>query len=432
MPPRVSVFLFCKNRAQTIRRSVESVLAQTYRHIEYVIQDGASTDGTLEVLREYDDPRIDLRSEPESGPGEAFWRTIRRCRGDYVCACLSDEELTPTAVEEAVAALDAAPDAVALIRDAHLTDLEGRVLGTARGRPFDVIAYMANRFAPNLAAAIFRRRSLEAAGLHTREWDVDCGEFELWCRLGLLGPMVYLPTVAAKYAHHDGQLSRDPANAVGLAHGRARVITTIAAQTALFDGKPDLLRACLTANGLSFARHLLSLGAGQAAVDTYLGVADGSGRLPEPSPPTGPATRYLSAARGQRLAGNGRRAMAILEVASLVTRVDASVHFEIGQLHAAAGRVDRALVNFEAAGRLDPGCQDAHWEQGVLLERRGQVDEALEAWRRSDVTRGPQRHSRHSLYLVAALKSPHATNRSLFTAHREWAGHHAVPRVELG
>ena len=37
MAPRVSVFLFCKNRARTIRRSVESVLAQTYRDFEYVI-----------------------------------------------------------------------------------------------------------------------------------------------------------------------------------------------------------------------------------------------------------------------------------------------------------------------------------------------------------------------------------------------------------
>src|SRR5882672_10816203 len=51
--PRVSVFLFCRNRAGTIRRSVDSVLAQTYVDFEYVIQDGASTDGTLELLRQY-------------------------------------------------------------------------------------------------------------------------------------------------------------------------------------------------------------------------------------------------------------------------------------------------------------------------------------------------------------------------------------------
>ena len=65
--PRVSVFLFCRNRAGTIRRSVDSVLAQTYADFEYVIQDGASTDGTVELLRQYDDPRIKRLTIKASG-----------------------------------------------------------------------------------------------------------------------------------------------------------------------------------------------------------------------------------------------------------------------------------------------------------------------------------------------------------------------------
>jgi glycosyltransferase involved in cell wall biosynthesis len=79
--PRVSVFLFCKDRAASIRRSVESVLAQSLRDFEYVIQDGASTDGTLEILREYDDPRIALVSEPDDGAADAFWPARRRTHG---------------------------------------------------------------------------------------------------------------------------------------------------------------------------------------------------------------------------------------------------------------------------------------------------------------------------------------------------------------
>src|SRR5712692_501145 len=88
--PLVSVFMFCRDRAGSIRRSVESVLGQTYGNLEHVIQDGASTDGTTEVLRGFDDPRIDLRSEPDEGAMDGFWRALRRCRGEYVCACLSD------------------------------------------------------------------------------------------------------------------------------------------------------------------------------------------------------------------------------------------------------------------------------------------------------------------------------------------------------
>ena len=45
--PLVSIISFCKNRQATIGRSIESVLNQTYKNLEFVVQDGASTDGTL-------------------------------------------------------------------------------------------------------------------------------------------------------------------------------------------------------------------------------------------------------------------------------------------------------------------------------------------------------------------------------------------------
>lgn len=422
MPPRVSVFLFCRNRAGTIRRSVKSVLGQTYRDFEYIIQDGASTDGTLELLQEYDDPRIRLRSEQDGGAAEAFWLALRRCRGEYVCACLSDEELLPGAIEEAVAALDATPEAVAVTRDAYLTDIDGRALRTVHSQPFDLVQYMANRFAPNFSAAMFRMSSLEAAGLRARQWDRDCGEFELWCRLALLGPIPYVPSVATKYAQHDNQLSRDPANAIRLARGRTRVIDRIAEETGVFDGRPDLLRACHVATVVSFANHLASLGARSEAVDLYLSLVNTAGRLPEPRHPDTPSAEYVRVARAQRLEGYDRLALSILETARRLTSVDASVPYEIAKTHAAADRIDRALALYETAIELDPDCLEAHWERGVLFERRGQIDEAIEAWRRSDLTRNAHRHS---LYLAAILKSPRSTNESLFEDHRAWARHHA-------
>ena len=64
--PLVSIICFCKNRASMIARCMESVLNQTYDYLEFVVQDGASTDGTLDILREYQrrDPRIMIVSEP--------------------------------------------------------------------------------------------------------------------------------------------------------------------------------------------------------------------------------------------------------------------------------------------------------------------------------------------------------------------------------
>ena len=100
--PLVSIISFCKDRHSTIRRSIESVLNQSYQNLEFVIQDGASTDGTLEVLREYAerDKRIKLVSEADTGADEAFWKVLHRCKGEIMGTCLSDEELLPDAVKK--------------------------------------------------------------------------------------------------------------------------------------------------------------------------------------------------------------------------------------------------------------------------------------------------------------------------------------------
>jgi tetratricopeptide (TPR) repeat protein len=176
---------------------------------------------------------------------------------------------------------------------------------------------------------------------------------------------------------------------------------------------------------LRSARHLLSLGARQEAVTLFLSVADESRRLPQIRPDT-PAEEYVRIARAERFDGQRDLALGILEAACRLTRVEASLLFEIAETNAAAGHIDRALEMYAAAVRQAPDFLEAHWARGVLFESRGQIDEALDAWRRSDLSRNARRHS---LYVAAALKSPRSTNESLLLDQQDWARHHA-PRSE--
>src|SRR5258708_19614024 len=73
--PLVSIFMFVRNGGKSLRRAVDSVMAQTYPNIEFVVQDAVSTDGTLDVLRTYGD-RIKLVSELDSGPSECLSRAL--------------------------------------------------------------------------------------------------------------------------------------------------------------------------------------------------------------------------------------------------------------------------------------------------------------------------------------------------------------------
>src|SRR5690349_1595505 len=111
--PLVSIVMFVRNRAVTVRRAIESVLTQNYPNIQLVVQDGVSTDGTLEILKSYG-PKIDLVSERDAGVHDAFWRALQRVDGEIIGTCLSDEQLTPGAIKRGVDELLAAPKVAAV------------------------------------------------------------------------------------------------------------------------------------------------------------------------------------------------------------------------------------------------------------------------------------------------------------------------------
>ena len=73
---KVSIITSCFNRVATIRGAIESVLAQDYNNIEFIVVDGASTDGSLEIIREYEDCISTIISEPDHGMYEAINKGI--------------------------------------------------------------------------------------------------------------------------------------------------------------------------------------------------------------------------------------------------------------------------------------------------------------------------------------------------------------------
>ena len=88
---KVSIITSCFNRAATIRDAIESVLAQDYNNIEFIVVDGASTDGSLEIVREYEDRISTIISEPDHGMYEAINKGIRVATGDVIGLLHSDD-----------------------------------------------------------------------------------------------------------------------------------------------------------------------------------------------------------------------------------------------------------------------------------------------------------------------------------------------------
>ena len=88
---KISIITSCYNRAATILSAIESVLAQDYNDIEFIVVDGSSTDGSLDIIREYADRISIIISEPDHGMYEAINKGIRVATGEVIGLLHSDD-----------------------------------------------------------------------------------------------------------------------------------------------------------------------------------------------------------------------------------------------------------------------------------------------------------------------------------------------------
>lgn len=101
--PLVTVITPVRNGAKHIDQTIRSVLGQTYANIEYMVVDGGSTDGTLDIIRGYDDQLAYWMSEPDDGPNDAVNKGTAIATGDYyLCLCADDYLYCDTAIETLV------------------------------------------------------------------------------------------------------------------------------------------------------------------------------------------------------------------------------------------------------------------------------------------------------------------------------------------
>lgn len=83
--PKFSVITVCYNAEATLEDTIQSVISQTYHHVEYIIVDGASKDRTMDIVNRYRDRIAVVVSEPDQGLYDAMNKGIRLATGDYLC-----------------------------------------------------------------------------------------------------------------------------------------------------------------------------------------------------------------------------------------------------------------------------------------------------------------------------------------------------------
>ncbi|NMJ42858.1 glycosyltransferase [Roseomonas sp. JC162] len=198
--PLVSVVTVCRNAAATLETCIESVAAQSYAPVEHIVIDGASTDGTPDILKRHRERLAVVVSEPDSGLYDAMNKGVARASGAFVIFMNADDLFAgPNALRDAMAEIARQPDG-----DVYYGSLEIRGAGApfvhTPPPPDQAPVEMVLGCLPH-QATLARREVFARTGPFDLRWRRHA-DYDWWLKV-LCDPTVRLrqiPTVIASFA----------------------------------------------------------------------------------------------------------------------------------------------------------------------------------------------------------------------------------------
>lgn len=215
----VSIVTPTLNRAPFLEANLASVAGQSYANIEHLVIDGGSTDNSVGILQAVRDPRVRWISEPDQGMDDAVNKGLRMARGEIVAYLNSDDLYLPWAVEAAVTALRALPDAAAVYGHAIRTDDHGHAWPWLQA-PFSPSATAA--WGSLIQPAVFWRRDVHYEVGWFDEGLRFVADLDFWLRVARRHRLVSIDEFLAIDQSHAGAASRAMAAAMATEDRRMR------------------------------------------------------------------------------------------------------------------------------------------------------------------------------------------------------------------
>lgn len=197
---RVSIITPSYNQSAYLEQTIRSVLGQDYPDLEYLIADGGSTDGSVDILRKYAPRLAWWVSEPDRGQADAINKGFAHATGDIVAWLNSDDVYAPGAVAHAVQVFEQHPRAGIVYGRAVSITPEGRLLNDLAFGHWTVDDLAAFNILTQPAVFI-RRAAWEQAGGLEASYHLLL-DHHLWLRIAARFEMVGVPDVWAFARHH--------------------------------------------------------------------------------------------------------------------------------------------------------------------------------------------------------------------------------------
>ena len=272
--PLISIVTPSYNQAQYLEQTIQSVLEQDYAQIEYLVVDGASTDGSIEIIKKYSlesnsllsdaqqqavglQKKIDWWvSEKDAGQGDAINKGLKRAKGEIIAWLNSDDYYLPGAISAAVKIFEENPDVVMVYGDMLAVD--------ERGQPINIMKYKQLSLQDLLCFQIigqpsvfFRREVLDKTG----GLDISFHfllDHHLWIRIAQQGKILHVDQVWSAARYHAAAKNR--AKAAEFGKEAFRIFAWAESQPELAETVPGVERRARASANRVDARYLLDGG----------------------------------------------------------------------------------------------------------------------------------------------------------------------------
>ena len=199
--PLVSIVTPSFNQARYLDATIQSVLSQDYPHIEYMIVDGGSNDGTVDVIKKYQSKLAWWVSEKDKGQTDAINKGFARASGEILAWLNSDDTYEPGAVSAAVRYLQEHPQVGMVYADCNFINETGRVIGKFGS------AQTSYRLLRQGYSHIPQQTMFFRADLWKQVGPLDPSfyfamDYDLWTRIAARSEIKYVPQTLANFRLH--------------------------------------------------------------------------------------------------------------------------------------------------------------------------------------------------------------------------------------